>query len=162
MDKKQLEDIIPIEGRKKIQEARKRLDSILEITQCIHCKKNKPLNEFSEDINGYLGFSRICLACNNKLSQLNTHRICKKCGELKENNFFYKIRRQGYFDYCIECTKDLINEKALKGATKKCACCGKIKAASTENFYVTVTCKDMLKPLCKICSDKRKKEKKKK
>ncbi|MDF2883773.1 MAG: hypothetical protein K0R54_4337 [Clostridiaceae bacterium] len=158
MKRSKIISIIPKEGRTNIIEARKRLNKLLEMTQCIICKENKPLSEFAEDKNGYLGFSNICKVCSDTIEYPHTQNKCKKCGEYKSYNNFYKIRRQGYYKYCIECTKKMINEKAAAGLKKQCTSCNKIMPASTEYFYVTVTCSDLLKPICRVCYDKKKKE----
>lgn len=158
MNKTRILSIIPREGRRNIREAKKRLDQLLEITQCIICKESKPLSEFAEDKNGYLGFSNVCQLCSNKMSHSNIQCKCELCGEFKNYDNFYKIRGKDYYKYCIECTRKVIDERALEGITKQCTECGQEKLATTEYFYVTITCKDLLKPLCKICDNKRKKK----
>lgn len=151
-------NIITKEGRTNIKEASKRLNKLLEMTQCIVCKENKPLSEFSEDKNGHLGFSSICETCGDKMEYPIAQNKCKKCGEVKSYNNFYKIRKQGYYEYCMECTKKIINEKAATGLEKKCTSCNIAMPASTEYFYITITCSDLLKPVCRVCDDKKKKE----
>lgn len=156
MTKIEILNIIPKEGRNNIKEVKKRLDQLLEITECIKCKESKPLNEFAEDKNGYLGFSNICQVCSDKMGSTYNLNKCEKCGEFKSYNNFYKVRKKDYSKYCIECTRKIINDRALEGITRQCIECGEVSPATTEYFYVTITCKDLLKPVCKKCDNIRK------
>jgi hypothetical protein len=155
MSKINVYNIITEEGRNNIKQAKKRLDQLLEITQCIICNESKPLNEFAEDKNGHLGFSNVCQECSKK-GISHTKKKCEKCGEFKRYNRFYRIRRKDYSNYCIECTRKMIDERGITGITKQCSECGEVKPSTTEYFYVTITCKDFLKPVCKKCDNIRK------
>gem|GEM_PF-3905430 len=144
-------------GRKNIREADKRLSQLLEITKCDNCNRKKPLSEFAEDKNGYLGFSNICQECADNGGKLQTHKTCIKCNMEKSLKDFYKLRNNLYYEFCRDCTKKLIDKKAFRGHTKKCSTCGEVFPASTQYFYVGITCTDFLEPNCKSCDSKKEK-----
>ncbi|MCX7923500.1 MAG: hypothetical protein N3B21_16045 [Clostridia bacterium] len=151
MSKNDILDYIPEEGKKNIKKVQKKLDDLLEITQCIKCKKRKPLSEFAEHKDGYLGFSKICVSCFDEKDGPDPLITCKSCGKLKSYEKFYKIRDNKLFGDCIDCIRSSIEEKALNGHTKKCTVCGEEKSASLENFRISATGKDSLISACKIC-----------
>lgn len=155
----QIKKIISKEGRKNLKKAEKRLEKLLEVTQCIICKKYKPLSEFAEDKSGYLGFSNICKQCSCLSKSNSLTKECKLCGQLKEYNHFYKYNSY-YYDYCIECTRKIIDEKAANGLLRKCSKCGKTMPASTKYFDVELHCKDLIRTTCKKCDLERRKQKK--
>lgn len=158
MSRKLTLGLISKEGRQNLKQAKERLFNLLEITQCIICKEKKQLIEFAEDRNGKLGYSNICLVCSKKMEHSHTLCRCEKCGELKEHHKFYVVRRQGYYKYCIDCTKQIINSKADTGYKKQCPVCKEIKPASTKYFDVSVTSIDSLQRKCKLCCNKAKRE----
>lgn len=158
MNKSIIAALIPKEGRQRICEAKKRLDQLLEITQCAHCKKSKPLSEFGEDKSGHLGFSKFCQACSDYLNDPQNNYKCSKCGKTKGIENFYRIKNVIHHEWCIECVKHFVNKRASNGFTRKCSVCGEVKLASTENFYITIGCKDFLKPACRTCERIREKK----
>ncbi len=147
-------------GRKNIREADKRLSQLLEITKCDICNKKKPLSEFAEDKNGYLGFSNICQECTDQGKTIQTQKKCINCNTVKNLQDFYKLHNNLYYEFCRDCTKKLIDKKAARGHTKRCPTCGEILPASTQYFYVGITCKDFLEPNCKACDSKKEKAQK--
>lgn len=148
-----IKDIISREGIKNIKVVEKRLNRLLEITQCVKCKVKKPLNEFSEDKDGHLGYSNICKLCSGKSEHEQACYKCKKCEEYKSINNFYLVKGERHIEYCIECIKHMINENASGGLLKQCYTCGENKPATTQYYYVSLTSKGMLKRNCISCEN---------
>lgn len=126
--------------------------------KCSKCKKVKTFDEFNIDKSRKYGLTCACKICRhpNKKIPLKGFKFCSKCGEEKENTFFYKSDKisSGLASWCKSCDKinrDSYNKEKIPNTTgyKVCGTCKITKNVS--EFHSNAGSKDLLNSKCKSC-----------
>lgn len=104
-------------------------------------------------VRDYLERSEFKEFAEDEYNPYKGHRVCKKCGRLLAQSFFYNTCRT-----CISCVSAARAEENKKNETpkpiivmteKKCAHCGKVQPV--ENYHPNPKMADGLMSICKQC-----------
>lgn len=129
--------------------------------RCIHCKEEKPKNEFNSSHSCKDGLTTACKSClrtqRKKRELKNTvsvqKKTCVRCNLIKTAGSFVhnKSSKDGLNGWCKACTKDVILNKKygitlneyevmLKAQNSRCAICDTPNPLGPTNEFVVDHC----------------------
>lgn len=144
------------------------------LKMCSTCRKEKPSTDYHNSKNSSDGLSLRCRECriNIKMDRKSVQKVetpdmknCPQCEIEKSSTEFWKnpVRKYGLDSVCISCRKEgeqkIINTPKIISETKICSKCKETKNTVKE-FHKRKKSLDGYQGVCKLCENKRRKNKK--